>query len=111
MRPYPIRVQLSRHIIDAWSEVNLDPFTRIMLTADGDAPFTAMFEPSGMTYQLAAGEFMFADVLSQFTSELEIVNWQGGFSIWVPRTRASKADSASFATGSAGERGRHDVGL
>ncbi len=57
---------------------------RIKLTADGDAPFTAMFEPSGMTYHLAAGEFMFADVLSQFTSELEIVNWQGGISVWAP---------------------------
>ena len=26
-----------------------EPFLRIKLTADGDAPFTVMFEPSGMT--------------------------------------------------------------
>lgn len=61
-----------------------ETFLRIKLTADEEAPFTAMFEPSGMTYELGPGEAMYADVLGQFTSELEIVNWRGGMSIWAP---------------------------
>ncbi len=59
-------------------------FLRIKLTADGRAPFTAMFEPSGMTYELAGEEFMFADVIDPFGRELEIVNWPGGISVWAP---------------------------
>ena len=66
------------------TKTSRQPFMRIKLTADGNAPFTVMFEPSGMTYELAAGEGMFADVIEPFTRELEVVNWQGGISIWAP---------------------------
>jgi hypothetical protein len=65
-------------------EVSAERFMRIRLTADDAAPFTVMFEPSGMTYQLAGGEGMFADVLDPFSSELEVVNWAGGISVWAP---------------------------
>ena len=44
--------------------MNAKLFLRIKVTADVDAPFTAMFEPHG--------------------DELEIVNWQGGTSVWAP---------------------------
>lgn len=65
-------------------KVIIQPFMRIKLTADSDAPFTVMFEPSGMAYQLDGGEFMFADVVGRSTDELEIVNWLGGVSVWAP---------------------------
>lgn len=61
-----------------------EPFLRIKLTADGDAPFTVMFEPSGMTYELDAGQFMRADAVDPFSNEIEIVNWRGGISVWAP---------------------------
>ena len=61
-----------------------DPKLRIKLTADGDAPFTAMFEPSGMTYELAAGEHMTAEVHEFHSDEIEIVHWDGGVSVWAP---------------------------
>lgn len=61
-----------------------EPFLRIKLTADGDAPFTVMFEPSGMTYDLGGGQYMLADVVDPFSNELEIANWHGGVSIWAP---------------------------
>ena len=57
---------------------------RIELVANGDAPFVAMFEPTGMTYDLAGGERMFADILRQDTADFQIVNWNGGISIWSP---------------------------
>lgn len=57
---------------------------RIKLTADGDAPFTVMFEPSGMTYDLGGGQFMLADVVDPYANDLEIVHWQGGVSVWAP---------------------------
>jgi hypothetical protein len=68
------------------AKVTDQPFIRIKLTADGQARFTAMFEPSGATYQLAGDEHMFADVVEPFSSELEIVNWLGGISRLGPRT-------------------------
>ena len=61
-----------------------EPFLTIKMTAADDAPFTAMFEPSGMTYELGSGESMFADVHRQFTNEIVIENWQGGISVWAP---------------------------
>lgn len=61
-----------------------EPFIRIKLTADGQAPFAAMFEPSGMAYELAGNEFMFADVVEPIGHDLEIVNWPGGISVWAP---------------------------
>ncbi|WP_083448679.1 hypothetical protein [Actinoplanes rectilineatus] len=57
---------------------------RIKLTADGDAPFTVMFEPLGMTYELGGGEHMFAEVQSMEMAEMEIVHWKGGVSVWPP---------------------------
>jgi hypothetical protein len=57
---------------------------RIELVANGDAPSVAMFEPTGMTYDLAGGERMFADILRQDTADFQIVNWNGGISIWSP---------------------------
>ncbi|CAM3583725.1 hypothetical protein ACXYTP_04035 [Tsukamurella ocularis] len=59
-----------------------EAFLRIKLTADDGAPFTVMFEPSGMTYDLDGGGFMFADVVDPFSNVFELVNWQGGVSIW-----------------------------
>jgi hypothetical protein len=64
--------------------VSIERFIRIKLRADDSAPFTAMFEPSGMTYQLDGGAVMFADVFDPFSSEVEIVHWDGGISIWAP---------------------------
>ena len=61
-----------------------EPFLRMKFTANDDAPFIVMFEPSGMTYDLAASEHMFAEVPSAHANEMEIVYWQGGISIWAP---------------------------
>ena len=57
---------------------------RIELVADDDAPFTAMFEPTGMTYSLAGGEHMFADVSEMIVAEIVIANIKGGISITAP---------------------------
>jgi len=61
-----------------------EAFLRIKLTADDGAPFTVKFEPSGMTYDLDGGGFMFAYVVDPFSNEFELENWQGGVSIWAP---------------------------
>jgi hypothetical protein len=60
------------------------PWLRIEVQADDDAPFIAMFEPTGMTYNLDAGERMYADVSQAVTNEIRIINWKGGISIWAP---------------------------
>ena len=57
---------------------------RIEVVADGDAPFIAMFEPTGMTYSLAGGERMFADVYEVVNAEIVIANIKGGISISAP---------------------------
>ena len=54
----------------------------IKLVADAGAPFVVMFEPSGMTYDLAGGEYMYAEVVDSSEHQLEIVNWFGGISVW-----------------------------
>jgi hypothetical protein len=61
-----------------------DSRLRIKLTADGEAAFTVMFEPSGMTYDLASSEYMTAEVSELHSAELEIVYWNGGISVWAP---------------------------
>jgi hypothetical protein len=66
-----------------------DPHLRIKLTADGGAPFTVMFEPSGMTYQLAGSEYMTAEVSEFHSEEIEIVYWNGGISVWAPGSVAT----------------------
>lgn len=60
------------------------PWLRIELSAASDAPFTVMFEPSGMSYELGPAEKMFADVLAPHTNEFVIENWNGGISVWAP---------------------------
>jgi hypothetical protein len=68
---------------------------RIEVVADVDAPFTVMFEPTGMTYDLAGGERMFADVEEVVTDEIVIANIKGGISITSPgpvRTRDSNGN-------------------
>ena len=64
---------------------------RIHIAADHDAPFTAMFEPEGMTYELAGGERMIADVETtnrksrvSHVLEMSVLQWKGGVSIWAP---------------------------
>jgi len=57
---------------------------RIKLTADENAPFTVMFEPSGMSYELGPSEHMYAEVQSIEAREMEIVHWKGGVSVWPP---------------------------
>ena len=37
-----------------------------------------------MSYELGSSEHMYADVESIETSEMEIVYWDGGISIWAP---------------------------
>jgi hypothetical protein len=61
-----------------------EPWLSIEVSADTDAPFTAMFEPSGMTYELRGDDRMFADVHVPNGHVLRIVNWQGGISVWAP---------------------------
>lgn len=61
-----------------------DSRLRIKLTADSEAAFTVMFEPSGMTYDLAGSEYMLAEVSELNSAELEIVYWNGGVSVWAP---------------------------
>lgn len=61
-----------------------EPFLRITFTADDDAPFTVMFEPSGMTYEVSGGDSMLADVVDPVGNGLEIVHWKGGVSVWAP---------------------------
>ena len=61
-----------------------DPHLRIKLTADDNSPFTVMFEPSGMAYELGGSEYMFADIPTVEVEEMEIVYWQGGISVWAP---------------------------
>lgn len=74
-----------------------EPFLRIKLTAEGTAPFTVMFEPSGMTYDLDGGQHMLADVVDPFGIELELANWRGGVSIWAPgRVITRDADGAEL---------------
>ena len=67
------------------------PWLRIEILADEGAPFIAMFEPTGMTYNLDGGERMFADVSGVALLEedssvpvFRVVNWKGGISIWAP---------------------------
>lgn len=60
------------------------PWLRIELLADEQAPFTAMFEPSGMTYDLGPGERMYAEVATPHTTDLVIESWKGGISVWAP---------------------------
>jgi hypothetical protein len=62
-----------------------DPWLRIKVEADAGAePLVAMFEPSGMTYDVAPGEHMFADVAEPVTNDIQIISWTGGISIWAP---------------------------
>jgi hypothetical protein len=61
-----------------------ETWLRIEVAADDDAPFVAMFEPTGMTYSIAGGEKMFADVTHLVKAEISIINWKGGVSIWAP---------------------------
>jgi hypothetical protein len=61
-----------------------DAWLRIEVLADDDAPFIAMFEPTGMTYNVDAGQRMFADVSHVVLPEIRIVYWKGGISIWAP---------------------------
>ncbi|GAA1541816.1 hypothetical protein GCM10009827_071630 [Dactylosporangium maewongense] len=57
----------------------------IKVEADHDAPFTVMFEPTGMTYDLVGGQSMTAVVEdASADNEVRIVNWDGGVSIWPP---------------------------
>jgi hypothetical protein len=43
-----------------------------------------MFEPSGMTYDLASSEHIMAEVSEPHSEELEIVYWNGGISVRAP---------------------------
>jgi hypothetical protein len=61
-----------------------EPLLRIELEADHDAPFTAMFEPSGMTYNLAASERMYAEIRNPESRDIKIIHWRGGVSVWAP---------------------------
>ncbi|HCT75308.1 MAG TPA: hypothetical protein DGT23_01675 [Micromonosporaceae bacterium] len=54
----------------------------IKLTADDDVPFTMMFEPSGMAYELGGSEFMYAEIPAAEADVMEIIYWKGGISIW-----------------------------
>jgi hypothetical protein len=54
---------------------------RIEVVADHDSPFTVMFEPTGMTYDLAGAQRMFAEVEELVIDEIVIVNIAGGISI------------------------------
>ena len=67
------------------------PWLRIEIVADDETPFIAMFEPTGMTYNLAGGERMFVDVeeptFLQPGSEVPIFRvepWAGGISFSPP---------------------------
>ncbi len=62
----------------------VEPGFRIKVIASESGSFTVMFEPSGMTYELKASEFMFAEVPAPQWNEMEIVHWGGGISIWAP---------------------------
>lgn len=59
---------------------------RIRIVADERIGFTAMFEPSGMAYDLEPGTHMYADVpaFRAGENELEVVQWPGGISIGAP---------------------------
>ncbi len=68
-----------------------DVWTRVEIEGDENAPFTVMFEPTGMTYAIAGGDRMFADILAPILNDpdsgapiIHIVNWRGGVSIWAP---------------------------
>jgi hypothetical protein len=61
-----------------------DPWLRIELVADDNAPFVAMFEPTGMTYSLGGGDSMYADVSQLVTPHIQIINIEGGVSIVAP---------------------------
>ena len=63
-----------------------EPRLRIKIGADERSSFTAMFEPSGMTYDLEADTFMYAEVRAFRTeeNELEVIQWPGGISICAP---------------------------
>jgi hypothetical protein len=43
-----------------------------------------MFEPSGMSYHLAPGAVMYSDISDGEPTEMEIIHWNGGISIWPP---------------------------
>ena len=57
---------------------------RIELAADQDAPLTVMFEPTGMSYEVAAGDRMYADVEQPVDAKMRVINWKGGLTIWAP---------------------------
>lgn len=68
---------------------------RIEVLADDDAPFVVMFEPTGMTYELAGGDRMYADVSKMIAHEIRIINWNGGVSIWAPGPVTTRDASGS----------------
>ncbi|MFD9307742.1 hypothetical protein ACFWCB_34540 [Streptomyces sp. NPDC060048] len=55
---------------------------RIKIKAADGSPFTVMFEPTGMTYDLEADQVMFAEVQEDVSTEIEIVYWGDGISVW-----------------------------
>ncbi|WP_433053741.1 hypothetical protein [Dactylosporangium sp. CS-033363] len=65
----------------------------IKVQAAADAPFTVMFEPTGMSYDLAGGESMTAVVENAADNAIEIFNWNGGISI-VPPGNVTTYDAA-----------------
>ncbi|MEU4220283.1 hypothetical protein [Actinoplanes sp. NPDC026623] len=74
----------------------MNPPLRIKIAADRDAPFTVMFEPLGMSYDLGPGEHMFAEVAAMEIAEMEIVHWRGGVSIHPPGTVRTFNASGEF---------------
>jgi hypothetical protein len=66
---------------------------RIKVTADEAVSFTVMFEPTGMTYELGPSEFMYAEVSEVDLEEMEIVQWEGGISIWPPGSMITTYDA------------------
>jgi hypothetical protein len=72
-----------RSVVRAWDAARMEePTLRIVVEADADAPFTVMFEPSGMTYEIEAGQRMLADVFAPVDREIRIIHWTGGISVW-----------------------------
>ncbi|MEU1984540.1 hypothetical protein [Nocardia sp. NPDC019395] len=56
----------------------------LRIEANDDAPFTAMFEPLGMTIDIAAGDWITVKLDCEKLEELRIFNWNGGISIEIP---------------------------
>lgn len=81
---FVVVIAFSRHWVRAPNVEPAAPAWRIEVEANHDAPFTVMFEPTGMTYELAGGEKMFADVARPHAAAIHIINWNGGISIWPP---------------------------